>query len=346
MPTDNDGFQPDDDGFIPDKKSDPLVTGEGMMGHAQEQAKAALPQPQYSKDIIGNLNASKSFAAPSELTGLPGTPQDDVSDTEHTEEWLGPVATAGNVLTNPRTIPALVQAGIGSAGGGYVGRHVGKMIGGDTGADYGDRIGTLTGGLAGGIRGYGDVPEPESPTYGPSAPQLGSNINPPPPPEIGSPENPGFHAKLPTRMPTQTETPPELGHPDNPGIQSKIPTGRNSMPKAPAGLKGNGLAFQAEPPIRQAVIPQGGPSPLQSFADRLPAPQGEGEASIGKRISGVSVYPEPNAPGPGINPGNMQSVPREELPGLAKRGTPGAALQEQNLGKKIIYRPKPVIGTK
>jgi hypothetical protein len=109
---------------------------------------------------------------------------------------------------------------------------------------------------------------PEKPTY-PGAPlpaadefykNRGEEINTirerteanKPGPELGSPENPGWHSKLPTTMPKKIEPPsppPELGSPENPGWHSKIP---NTMPKAALP---NIAPEQAGPP---AQLPAGG----------------------------------------------------------------------------------------
>lgn len=51
-------------------------------------------------------------------------------------------------------------------------------------------------------------------------------------PELGSPENPGWMSKIPTRMPMQKSPPPELGSPENPGWMSPI-SKRMPKPAAP-----------------------------------------------------------------------------------------------------------------
>ena len=109
------------------------------------------------------------------------------------------------------------------------------------------------------------------------APELGSPENPgfhsPLPtsmpkrlPELGSPENPGFHSKLPTRMPEVTPPTPELGSPENPGWHSEIP---NRMPKT--------LPNVAAEPGPPAQLPAGG------SAQKLPTLfQKEGKPQIMK----------------------------------------------------------------
>jgi len=58
--------------------------------------------------------------------------------------------------------------------------------------------------------------------------------------------------------------------------------------------------------------------------------------------SGVTILPEPTQP----PIANIQSIPREQIGPLAKQGVEGAGDQLQSLGKKILYKPKPVIGSK
>jgi hypothetical protein len=88
-----------------------------------------------------------------------------------------------------------------------------------------------------------------------------------PGPELGSPENPGFHSKLPTTMPKKIEPSaptPELGSPENPGWHSKIP---NTMPKTlpnvapeqvgpPAQLPAGGSTQKLPTKFQKEVKPQ------------------------------------------------------------------------------------------
>lgn len=63
-------------------------------------------------------------------------------------------------------------------------------------------------------------------------------------------------------------------------------------------------------------------------------------------ISGVSIVPEPRPQFPGENPNYEASVPRDELEEQAQRGKPGAGKQLQQIGRTILYKPKPTIGRK
>jgi hypothetical protein len=127
-------------------------------------------------------------------------------------------------------------------------------------------------------------------------------------PPLGSPENPGWHSKVPTRMPIVKPPEPELGTPENPGLMSKIPTGRGSMPKLPA-IETSGVTGAA-----------GAPPPE------------------------VMHFPEPRALQPGDKPGSMYSIPRDELTGAAQRGAPGAGDVLRNINKPIIYTPREGVG--
>lgn len=187
---------------------------------------------------------------------------------------IGMVGAPISMLKNPRAVIPIAKGlartfiggAAGGAAGGYAGRELGNVIGKP---EEGRRVGAALGGLAGGIVGgaYPDAfpsegrlgslfnrmrPE-EPPTFPgaslPSADEFygkrGAELNSmrklqpgafaPPGPELGSPDNPGFYAKLPARMPKPATVAPELGSPENPGLFSKIPTGVSSMPKPVAG---------------------------------------------------------------------------------------------------------------
>lgn len=101
-------------------------------------------------------------------------------------------------------------------------------------------------------------------------------------------------------------------------------------------------------PERVAAIPRlGSPTPFEEFADRQarerasaasPAALVPGErVTLGAPEAGnVLRIPEPTGT---ENPGWMASVPREQLPDLARRGAPGAGQQLKNLGRPVLYIP-------
>jgi hypothetical protein len=139
----------------------------------------------------------------------------------------------------------------------------------------------------------------------------------PPAPKLGSPENPGWMSKLPTRLPPNLRSDPfapsstaaELGSPDNPGFMSKLPT------RLPPSLRGDPFA----PPIEETAE--------------------AGRQAAAASPSGVIVVPEPKPLFPGQNENYAASMPRNELEPLAQAGQPGAAKQLQQLGRKVIFSP-------
>lgn len=90
------------------------------------------------------------------------------------------------------------------------------------------------------------------------------------------------------------------------------------------------MASKVSPTIGKMITPSPSSAPMMPSA---PPPE-----------EGVTLVPEPRKPFEGEQPGLMGSVPREELSDLAQNRKPGAAKQLQQIGKKIIYQPNPVIG--
>lgn len=192
--------------------------------------------------------------------------------------------TARTSMTNALTTPEgelkpLVRTAA-KAGGGLLGYGAGEMLGHP---------------LIGGFLGEQFGPELMRSIAGERAPVPG--------PELGTPENPGFYAKLPTRMPKQAEPEPEIGTAENPGWVVKLP---NRVPKTPA--------------VKAAIN-----DPTSSSFDP---------------DSGVIHVPEPNPVAAGEKPGSMYSVPRAELVNAAMRGKPGAADVLRDLGKPTIIIPR------
>lgn len=128
-----------------------------------------------------------------------------------------------------------------------------------------------------------------------------------PKPELGSPENPGWMSPIPKRMPMVPATKP---NPFVNAMPTNAPIGSAELPSVP---RGNATPF-----------------PLVQKAGAVP--------------EGTSIFPEPREPLPGDRPGAMWSVGREELPGAAARGTPGAVDVLRNLNRPIILTPKGGVG--
>lgn len=90
-------------------------------------------------------------------------------------------------------------------------------------------------------------------------------------------------------------------------------------------------------------------SSIVGSAELPPVPQGNSTPfplvqKAGATPEDVSVFPEPREPLPGDRPGAMWSIGRDELPGAAARGTPGAVDVLRNLNKPIILTPKGGVG--
>ena len=304
-----------------------ITNPEKMLQKAQQQAAAVPGQlPRDPKEsILGHQRAVRSG-------------RDEVA--QQTMPLLKTVGTIGTVagLAAPglgeATIPSMLataaRVGIGGGAGASIGEEGGSRIGslfGPTGREVGGTIGAIGGGLVGGgIAGGLErdpatgkvnplplgiqrfipkrlVPMGEStPVYGPT------RINPEhlaevtPSPEIGSPENPGWHSKIPSRMPTISAEPDPLIQAVREGRAAKIPT-RMPAISDPSG--------------------RGGPIPIEAVRG--------GQA--------VRTVPEPRTPFEGENPKYMASVPRKNLRSLAAGGKPGAGTQLQQLGEKVIYAP-------
>lgn len=123
-------------------------------------------------------------------------------------------------------------------------------------------------------------PQPitQSPNFNADAYNAGrASINPapvaPPTPELGSPENPGFHSKVPTRMPERIAPSPELGSPDNPGFHSKLPTRMPAQVAAP----------EAEPELGSPDNP-GWHSKVPTRMPKIAAPEADAAAGGTPRI--------------------------------------------------------------
>lgn len=308
------------------KQNDPLVSGEGMEQKAHEQAKqsveANIPAAKTMRQRftpIGARELTPEQRKFQENNVLPAIQAADVAGG-----LAVPFAEAGGFL------PGLVKLGSSTAGA-ALGKAGGRFVGGELFGEPGAEVGGVLGGLAGGTIGYrspemlgrtiehftgpGTAPSWILPQNDPeliAQQKLGAFMNrgyrnvgePQAAPELGSPENPGWMAKLPTRMPTAQEPEPELGSPENPGFMAKLPT------RMPTKV--------GEP--RVVPIDRNNPIP------------------------GVSVFPEPREMAPGEKPGSMYSVPRSQLVGAARAGKPGATDVLRDLGRPMVLLPKEGVG--
>jgi hypothetical protein len=115
------------------------------------------------------------------------------------------------------------------------------------------------------------------------------------------------------------------------------------------GLKAASSVFKLAggPEIADAMIPAH-PNPTGYFTrlgSRMPAAP-RGLLGAGTPDESPLLIPEPTRMFAGEEPNYMASTPREDLPGLAASGKLGAGTQLQQLGRRILYKPRVVIGQK
>ena len=131
--------------------------------------------------------------------------------------------------------------------------------------------------------------------------------------------------------------PPELGTPENPGFMSKLPT---TMPRPAVTRSGKSFTLTTERSIPTPASPIATQSPLSEFAERqAAAPIVSKSSSASPKLPAVNFIPEPRPEFRGETPNYMASIPRGRLPGLAAAGKPGAGTQLQRLGKTVLYTP-------
>lgn len=158
------------------------------------------------------------------------------------------IAAAGTAAA--KALPAVGRTVLGGSAGASVGGYAGKEIGGIFGnPELGQKIGAGIGGVVGGGMGARGIEVPsgkygllgrllggKSPVYGEldatklNVPYAGEEI----PPELGSPENPGFMSKLPSRL---TKSQQEALKPvDLSDLATKVPTKSSPIygPESPA----------------------------------------------------------------------------------------------------------------
>lgn len=137
---------------------------------------------------------------------------------------------------------------------------------------------------------------------------------------------------------------PELGDIRNPGQFSKVPL------KAPSGARtsvlgrGKSTLFAGEGMTSSSSPTYQGELPAAPAEAPAPFPQVLSKAEAVPQKP-VPLYPEPRTALPGERPGAMWSVPREELPGAAQRGQPGAADVLGSLGRPVLFEPRGAIGS-
>lgn len=125
---------------------------------------------------------------------------------------------------------------------------------------------------------------PTSSTGGPV--QIGIGKTPQLQPELGSPENPGFHAKLPTRMP-KTPTPARIGAPP---VQWRTETPSVASPPVKWGTAAPEPAKVNPPPVRWSQ--GGGPKSISSVVSGGGGNAGEiGASPVEREIQTIMQKP-------------------------------------------------------
>lgn len=346
---------PDNGGFEISAPTGPDISSEASMAaHPPAAPKPAAMKPSYAGLAVSNSPTGADPHNPGNpnLSAIPQSEREAVSNrafgTQFASIGGGPIAKAA-VMRSVKPLIPVAKSMVGMIGGKYLGREVGGIVG-HPGA--GETLGSIAGGLYGGMG--GEIPtskeavarmlsaEPEAelaPLGSPENPGWHSKIptRMPKPivsaPELGSPENPGFHSKIPTRMPPKVEpvtAPPELGSPENPGFHSKLPT------RMPEKL----TPIASEPELGSP----GNPGWHSKIPNRMPRTPGSPEppAAEGPGLPKAQVVklPVPREPLPTDNPGYMASIPRSRLMDLGRQGRPGAGQQLQNIGKTPLYIPE------
>lgn len=160
-----------------------------------------------------------------------------------------------------------------------------------------------------------------------------ANAPEPPAPELGSPENPGWHAKLPTRMPT-APPPPEAVDPVASAVKNRTAAYLPArMPKA------------APPPEPSAPSPFQGMTPTNGTVGaglQLPTPSPDETIATGPMPKFLEKFAKPAAPekstivapdsAPPKSKVTYQSIPQEDLLSKVKAGDQFAIREWQRRG--------------
>jgi hypothetical protein len=293
-----------------------LRTGAGMEASAANQAKEQTQQQgrrlMPATLVPGQQEADyrRAYAA------QPGVV---LSDMDTAMLGLGAMG-AGRTIAKQglkAAVKPLVKGAIGatggSAAGSYGGRAIGNIFGNpEAGAQIGATIGGLAGGFFGGMgneplpeegpyvpaskspgpyRGPSSIPKPAiEPTVVPAAQSPGayrgpSSVTPP----LGSQENPGFYAKLSTRMPKAAVAESPQLNTFAGATPSNAPLSDVPLPAAgaysPPSLAIPGLSRAPAPPIKPS--PFGNATPSNALNADIPIPQ-------------AGAYKPPSVPVPGI----------------------------------------------
>lgn len=275
-----------------------------------------------------------------------------LSDFDVASAGLGAMGVGKTIARKGITaaVKPLVKGAIGATGGSFAGSHGGRAIGSIVGhPEEGAQIGATVGGLAGGIYGgLGKEPILEKGPYVPASQSPGAYRGPSSVPKpISEPlVVPAAQSPGPYRGPSSVE--PPLGSPENPGLHSKMPTRMPKPAVTPLSESPNLPRHQVNATEQKPVSITEDPYWNQKKGDYAEGGARPRESILGSEVAQkapVSIFPEPRDPMPGDRPGAMWSVGRESiLPESAGRGAPGAGDVLRNIGKPIIYTPREGIG--
>lgn len=214
-----------------------------------------------------------------------------------------------------RTKGAISDAAFSPDGNMRPGVRTASQIGGAAiGSAYGLSHGSPYGAIAGGAAGYRMGPSMMEAMFKPSPKPVYPGAMLPAADEFYANRGAEINSinRIAAKFDKLNAVEPEVGSPENPGFSSKLPT------RLPSNLRGDPFSPQA----------QAAPIATNPFTPKGEIPYGS-----------VIQLPEPNEAVSPINPKYMGSVPRNELVGMGKSGTPGAGTQLQQIGNKVIYTP-------
>ncbi len=233
-------------------------------------------------------------------------------------------------------LSSLARTTLKTAAGSEAGRYIGGRIGGMFGEDAQERgaqIGSLVGGLGGSLvpnRYYSKLPF----GFGRmilSNEELAAERTAMKMAQRASDESAGFREPTdPVAAAVRARTADWLPTKIEPPAQSPL-----------AGLPSTSLGEIRSLPTLSEGAPTGtGPTTGTNPRYQLAGPLTLARPGAGlEPSSDVLRIPEPRPALPTDRPGAMYSVPREQLPGLAAQGTPGAGDVLRNTGKTILYEP-------
>jgi hypothetical protein len=222
----------------------------GLPQEPKNKLGAVVPPTNVQPSNLGTIATGAPLM--SMQPGLPSAAQVPENAQRMSEGAMIGAPIGGLITGGAAAIPAIGRSLLGAAGGSALGGWGGRELGGLVGhPDTGAQIGATLGGLAGGYKAArgGEIPTKgsffqkvfgigESATENPvaaavkdrTAMWIPNRIKPPqpPPPELGSPENPGPYVKLPMRIP-KVKAPEVQSNPFSGATSSASPGGENQQ---------------------------------------------------------------------------------------------------------------------